>query len=67
MTWAPSTWAGLHEMLLAGPWHVLHFIGHGDFDPDRDEGVLALTLEEPDGELAEALRAGERNPGFGHR
>ena len=33
-------------MLLAGPWHVLHFIGHGDFDPDRDEGILALARED---------------------
>jgi hypothetical protein len=30
-------------MLLGWPWHVLHFTGHGDFDPDKDEGVLALT------------------------
>jgi hypothetical protein len=47
LVWAPSaTWGGLQEMLLAGPWHVLHFIGHGNFDPDRDEGVLALTRED---------------------
>ena len=41
--WAPSaTWAGLHEELMDGPWHVVHYIGHGDFDPDLDEGILAL-------------------------
>jgi hypothetical protein len=56
VAWAPSTWAGLHEMLLAGPWHVLHFIGHGDFDPDRDEGVLALTDEDGRADLVEASR-----------
>ncbi len=57
MAWAPeATWAGLHEMLLAGPWHVLHFIGHGDFDPDRDEGVLALTREDGRADLVEASR-----------
>ena len=45
--WAPeATWAGLQDELLDGEWHVLHFIGHGDFDPGRDEGVLALTREE---------------------
>ena len=44
VTWATeATWAGLHEMLMAGQWHVLHFIGHGDFDTGRDEGVLALS------------------------
>jgi sugar lactone lactonase YvrE len=57
LAWAPeATWAGLHEMLLAGPWHVLHFIGHGDFDPDRDEGVLALTRENGRADLVEASR-----------
>ena len=56
VTWAPPTWAGLHEMLLAGPWHVLHFTGHGDFDPDRDEGVLALTGEDGQADLVEASR-----------
>ena len=25
---------------------MLHFIGHGDFDPGRDEGVLALVRED---------------------
>jgi WD40 repeat protein len=46
--WAPdATWAGLQELLMDGEWHVLHYIGHGTFDPDRDEGALAL--ERPDG------------------
>jgi CHAT domain len=57
LSWAPSaTWGGLHEMLLAGPWHVLHFIGHGDFDPERDEGVLALVREDGRADLVEASR-----------
>ena len=25
-----------------GPWHIFHFVGHGGFDPLREEGVLAL-------------------------
>jgi WD40 repeat protein len=46
LTWAPTaTWADLHDTLLGDTWHVLHYIGHGDFDPGRDEGVLALTSE----------------------
>jgi DivIVA domain-containing protein len=44
--WVPkATWADLHSMLLEGPWHVVHYIGHGDFDPVRDEGILALVAD----------------------
>lgn len=40
--WAPAaTWADLQEVLLSQTWHVVHFIGHGDFDRDLGEGVLA--------------------------
>jgi CHAT domain/WD domain, G-beta repeat len=47
ITWTSSaTWGALHEMLMSGPWHVVHFIGHGGFDPERDEGVLALEHED---------------------
>jgi hypothetical protein len=57
VTWATkATWAGLHEMLMAGRWHVLHFIGHGDFDPGRDEGILALEREDGRADLVEASR-----------
>ena len=42
--WAPSaTWADLQDLLLDEEWHVLHFTGHGDFDPAREEGLLALA------------------------
>jgi restriction system protein len=55
--WAPeATWAGLHEMLLSGEWHMVHFIGHGDFDTERDEGTLALTGENGRAEWVEADR-----------
>ena len=55
--WAPSaTWADLQDLLLDGEWHVLHFIGHGDFDPGRDEGVLALTGEDGRADLVAAHR-----------
>jgi hypothetical protein len=57
LTWAPTaTWASLQEMLQSGTWHVVHFVGHGDFDPDRDEGVLALTGEGGRENLIEASR-----------
>jgi hypothetical protein len=38
-----ATWDGVHAQLLAGQWHVLHFVGHGDYDTTTDEGVLALV------------------------
>ena len=55
--WAPTaTWADLQDLLLDGEWHVLHFIGHGDFDPGQDEGVLALTREDGRADLVGAHR-----------
>ncbi len=35
----------MRTRLRAGPVHVLHFIGHGDFDPDWAEGYLVLEDE----------------------
>ena len=37
------SWDGLHYKLLERAWHVLHFIGHGTYDTDTDEGVLAFV------------------------
>lgn len=42
-----ATWEAIHTLLLSEPWHIIHFVGHGDFDVERGEGVLAL--ETPDG------------------
>ena len=57
LRWAPTaTWADLQDLLLDGEWHVLHFIGHGDFDPGRDEGVLALVGEDGRADLVAAHR-----------
>ena len=55
--WASSaTWVDLQDLLLDGEWHVLHFIGHGDFDPGQDEGVLALVREDGRANLVAAHR-----------
>jgi hypothetical protein len=35
----------LRAMLLTRKFHVLHFMGHGDFDPVTGEGVLCLEDE----------------------
>ena len=57
LCWAPSaTWADLQDLLLDGEWHVLHFIGHGDFDLGQDEGVLALVREDGRADLVAAHR-----------
>ena len=53
---AEATWAALQDLLLSGQWHVVHFIGHGDFDISRDEGVLALTRDDGRADLVEADR-----------
>jgi hypothetical protein len=57
VAWAPSaTWADLQNVLLEGRWHVIHFIGHGDFDPGCGEGVLALAGRHGYPDLIEASR-----------
>jgi formylglycine-generating enzyme required for sulfatase activity len=35
----------LQRILRRGPWHILHFIGHGGFDPASAEGFIALETE----------------------
>jgi hypothetical protein len=37
------TWSSVHDKLLEQEWHVLHFIGHGTYDTETDEGVLAFV------------------------
>ncbi|MGH4008008.1 MAG: CHAT domain-containing WD40 repeat protein [Pseudonocardiaceae bacterium] len=42
---AGQTYRDLEDALDSGPWHVLHFVGHGGYDRRADEGTLALTDE----------------------
>ena len=53
-SWAGLPWEAMYDQSTRG--YVLHFVGHGDFDPDRDEGVLALTGEDGRADLVEASR-----------
>ena len=49
LSWVPSAnLADLRSMLQDGRPHVLHFLGHGGFDPEENEGWLAM--EDADGE-----------------
>jgi hypothetical protein len=36
----------LRQALHSGSWHVLHFVGHGHFDPLGGEGLIALVNED---------------------
>jgi hypothetical protein len=37
-----GTFEALQGALRRGPWHVLHYVGHGGFDAANEEGVLLL-------------------------
>jgi hypothetical protein len=46
LTWLERpTWETLQRALHKGPWHIFHFVGHGGYDPDVDEGVIVLADE----------------------
>jgi len=46
LTWlGGQTWRDLQRAMRRGPWHAFHFVGHGSFDPETEEGALALTQE----------------------
>ncbi|MEX5296106.1 CHAT domain-containing protein [Kocuria sp. CPCC 205268] len=51
-----ATWQRIQDTLLSDQWHIVHFIGHGDFDARADEGVLALEGEDGRVSLVEASR-----------
>jgi hypothetical protein len=47
LSWVQGqTWWDLQDALDQGHWHILHFIGHGGFDRETGEGLLALTGED---------------------
>jgi hypothetical protein len=59
LTWLPGqTWRDLQRAMRGGPWHILHFMGHGGFDRNRDEGFLALADEEGETHRLSATQLG---------
>ncbi len=46
---SPSV-AALQSQLLRQEYHILHFLGHGDFDPAADDSVLLLQGEDGRGQ-----------------
>lgn len=51
-----ATWRDLQRAMRREAWHIFHFVGHGDFDPRRDEGLIAFCN---DVEKAHLLTAGD--------
>ncbi|UCC63180.1 MAG: CHAT domain-containing protein [Anaerolineae bacterium] len=41
-----QSWHDLQRAMRRGTWHVFHFVGHGGFDRNADEGFIALADEE---------------------
>jgi site-specific recombinase XerD len=47
LTWLPGrTWQHLQRAMRNGTWHIFHFIGHGGFDTQADEGLISLEDDE---------------------
>ncbi|MFI1709315.1 CHAT domain-containing protein [Streptomyces griseoruber] len=61
-----AKWSSLQACLMDGPWHVLHFIGHGDYDVRSEEGLVALVADDNSAHMVQASRLadllGEANP-----
>ncbi|MGH3720875.1 MAG: CHAT domain-containing protein [Pseudonocardiaceae bacterium] len=46
LSWvAGQTYNALEDALDQGPWHVFHFVGHGGYNRDTEEGTLVLADE----------------------
>ena len=40
-----GSWRSLQRALRKGPWHIFHFIGHGHYNTDIEQGELAFESE----------------------
>jgi hypothetical protein len=49
-------WESVHAKLRDETWHVLHFIGHGEYDDETDEGTIALVHEDGRAHMVDAAR-----------
>jgi hypothetical protein len=59
LTWLKGqTWRDLQKAMRGGPWHVFHFIGHGDFDALAQEGQIALIDDQGKTDLLSATQLG---------
>jgi len=53
-----QTWRDLEAAMDDGPWHVFHFIGHGDINSETGEGYIALCDEKGGVQEFDATRLG---------
>jgi CHAT domain len=53
-----QTWEALRDALWHDRWHVLHFVGHGSYDSEADEGLLALADDSGNKHLLTATQIG---------
>jgi hypothetical protein len=51
-----ASWDEVQDEMLSGTWHVLHFIGHGDYDSTSEQGRIALVGDDGGAHLVEADR-----------
>ncbi|MEW5867729.1 MAG: SUMF1/EgtB/PvdO family nonheme iron enzyme [Chloroflexota bacterium] len=51
------TWRDLQRALRTGVWHVFHYVGHGRFNAQADEGQLAFEDDEGQAHLLNATQA----------
>jgi len=59
LTWLEGqTWQDLQRVMRRGPWHIFHFIGHGGFDANTEEGLISLENEEGQVHLLRATQLG---------
>ena len=62
LTWLKDgAWRALFDAMNGGPWHIFHFIGHGGYNTQTGEGILAFEGADKQaqhftaGELSELL------------
>ncbi|GAA3688387.1 hypothetical protein GCM10023081_27150 [Arthrobacter ginkgonis] len=57
LVWVPqATWSSVQAHLLGGPWHIVHFIGHGGYDLHGQEGHIALISASGRSDMVESSR-----------
>ena len=55
---------GLRARLLDGEYHIVHFLGHGDFDPSTGEGCLLFETEDRLSQPVDGLLLGSHLQGI---
>ncbi len=67
ITWLPGqTWEDLQQAMRTEIWHIFHFIGHGGFDRNADEGLIALADRDGQSFLLTATQLGRFLAGHSH-